>query len=209
MLPESLLFGGAAMKTIQVLAMAGAIAASILAGCKQSPHSIAAARTCLQNKDLPCAEANFRGYIEKYPHDFLDTGRLAIILTQEGKHADAIEFAKTAIDGGVNDFELHANYATSLEATGDLTGAIAQNRKALAMNPVLVDVTATLARQLVQTGKLDEALSVLTAYDALQQSRGHPAHFTDEIAAIHRKMGDAAPAGAGLSEPPAAPAGTP
>ncbi len=209
MLAESLLFGGAAMRTIWILATCGALACAALTGCKQTPHSLATARSCLQKKDLPCAEANLRGYLERYPHDYLDTARLAVMLSQEGKHADAEDYAKTAIDGGVNDYELYANYAISLEATGDVAGAMAQNRKALALNPALADVAATLTRQLVQAGKLDEALSVLTSFDATQQARGHPPHFTDQIASIRQKMGTAAPGETSAAPAVAAPAGTP
>ena len=167
--------------------------AALTAACADPQTRLKDARACLQKRDLPCAELNLKTYLKRYDHDARDTALLAIILTQERKHLEAIDMHKKATDLGVADPQLVANYATSLEATGDIPGAITWNRKALELDPTLVDVAATTARQLNQTGHTAEAVSVLTNFDAVQTAHGQPAHFAALITTLSSSLTPAAP----------------
>ena len=79
---------------------------------------------------------------------------------------------------------MYAGYAISLEATGDLDGAIRANRKALELVPSLVDVRGSLAAQLVRKGQSAEAIKLLEDFDAHLRRNGQRAYFTGQIASI-------------------------
>jgi tetratricopeptide (TPR) repeat protein len=161
-----------------------------LAACEPAPPpepepaSKDEATVCLQRRDLPCAEANLRGYIKQYPNDSESTALLAITLTREGKHRESLPFYARAVAAGQVTYDLFAFYAKSLDATGNLDAAIMYNSKALQIVPGLVDVRGDLARQLVRKGKPDEAIALLKWFDAYLKQRGQGPYFTAQIAAI-------------------------
>jgi tetratricopeptide (TPR) repeat protein len=164
-----------------------------LTGCKPAapvpePADKNVAMQCLQKADLACAEANLRGYLKQYPADTETAGVLAIVLSQAGKHREALPFFATAVGAGHATYDLFANYARSLDATGDLEGAIANNRKSLAIVPSLVDVRGDLARQLVRSGKPEEAIQLLMEFDDQLVEQGHPRYFAVQVEEIKARM---------------------
>ena len=111
------------------LAYAVLIGTLALAGCQKAPPapepaSKDTAMTCLRDNDLPCAEANLRGYLKQYPTDSESTAVLAITLTKAGKHRESLPFYDTAVKAGQVTYDLFAFYARSLDATGNLDHAI-------------------------------------------------------------------------------------
>ena len=172
------------------------------------------ARTCLENHDFPCAEADYYAYLKLYPNDLAATAILAITLTQDGQHKEALSYYKRAQALGAATYDFYAGYAVSLDAVGDLDGAIRMNSTALQLVPSLVDVRGSLANELVRKGRTKEALNLLERFDRSLEDRGEPAFFTAQIAQIKQKSagsGEAASPGADSlaanEEPPAAGAG--
>lgn len=171
------------------LVHAALLGALTLAACEKAPPapepaSKDTAMTCLRDNDLPCAEANLRGYLKQYPNDSESAAVLAITLTKEGKHNESLPFYDRAVKAGQVTYDLFAFYAKSLDATGNLDHAIYYNKKALQIVPSLVDVRGDLARQLVRKGQPDEAVALLKWFDADLKKKGQPPYFTAQIAAI-------------------------
>jgi Flp pilus assembly protein TadD len=177
-------------------ALAALLAALSLAGCKQPTNSLADAQACIHSGDMACAEANLKGYLLLKPEDMRATGLLAIILTQTGKHEEAISLHRKAIAGGLRDAQLYANYAGSLAATGDTAGAIAADRKALELDPNLVDVAMAAAGMLNDAGRPAEGVEILQAFDAHQVAGGHPAKFPPMIEVMKQNIPTAGATGA-------------
>lgn len=175
-------------RTLLIVALAAALAACDKAPPEPEPASKDTAMTCLRNNDLPCAEANLRGYVKQYPNDSESTAVLAITLTKEGKHREALPFYVSAVTAGQVTYDLFAFYALSLDATGDLDGAIRYNAKALEIVPGLVDVRGDMARQLVRKGKPADAIALLRWYDSYLKKQGQKPYFTAQIAAIQEGM---------------------
>ncbi|MDB5430784.1 MAG: hypothetical protein JWP35_1900 [Caulobacter sp.] len=151
------------------------------------PASMADGDKCFGDRDYACAEANYRGYLKLYPQDVRANAVLGITLTRESKHHDALPYFQKAIDAGEGTYDLYANYALSLDATGDTEGAIKYNRRALDAVPSLVDVRGALARQLAKQGKTDEAIKLLRDFDKHLVSLGEQPYFTGQIAALEDK----------------------
>jgi predicted aspartyl protease len=154
--------------------------------------SLSDARHCIEAHDLACAEADYRAYLAKYPDDARANATLAILLTQDGRHRAAIPYYRKAIAVGVATYDLYANFAVSLEATGQLDEAIKMNQAALALVPSLVDVRGSLASELVRKGRYQEARTLLESYDQLLIERGEPPYFTAQIQQIRLRMGEPA-----------------
>lgn len=169
-------------------ALAALFVVAALAGCKQPTNSLADAQTCLHAGDLACAADNLKGYLRLKPEDMHATGLLAIILTQTGKHEEAIPMARKAIAGGVQDAQLYANLGGSLGATGDVDAAIAANRKALELDPNLIDVAMATAGMLNDKGQAAEGVKILEAFDAHQVAGGHPAKFPAMIEVMKQNI---------------------
>ena len=172
-------------------AAAACLFAALLAGCEQKdeapppePINLAKADNCFQARDFPCAARGYYNYLKAYPSDRDVSARLGLARHHMGRHREAIGPFKTAIDLGVSTYDVHAAYAISLEATGDLEGAIKQNRLALAIVPKLVDVRGNLANQLERTGKVDEAIKLLEDFDRDLVRQGHAPYFRPQIEAI-------------------------
>lgn len=156
---------------------------------KPEPASLADGDSCLASRDYSCAAANYTGYLKAYPNDSNAQAKLGIALTRAGKHREALPAYAKAEEGGVVTYDLFANYAVSLDAAGDLDGAIKANRKALEIVPSLVDVRGGLARQLVRKGETTEAIRLLEGFDRDLKRQGHPPYFTAQIASIREKAG--------------------
>lgn len=166
--------------------------------------SLSEARHCYEAGDLACAEADYRAYIAKYPDDPKANATLAIMLTRDGRHKEALPFYRKALAVGATTYDVYANYAVSLEATGQIDEAIKMNQAALQIVPQLVDVRGSLANELVRKGRYREALTLLEGFDQQLIERGENPYFTTQIAQIREKMGapasDAA-AEAGADQP--------
>ena len=143
--------------------------------------SLGEARTCWQDRDFACAEADYRAYLAKYPNDGSTNAALAIALTQDGRHKEALPFYKHAVALGVATYDTYAGYAVSLDATGDVDDAIRYNYAALKLVPSLVDVRGALANELVRKGQKDEALNLLESFDQTLEDRGEAPYFQSQI----------------------------
>ena len=82
---------------------------------------------------------------------------------------------------GVATYDTYAGYAISLNATGDIDGAIRYNYAALKLAPTLVDVRGALADQLTKKGRKDEALNLLESFDQSLLDQGWPPYFQAQI----------------------------
>ena len=172
--------------------------------------SVAEAKACLRDGDMACAEADYIAYLKKYPNDADANAVLAITLTKDGRHKEALPYYRKAETLGVSTYDFWAGYATSLDNTGDLDGAIRANQASLKLVPQLVDVRGSLANQLVRKGKKQEALELLESFDRSLIDRGETPYFTDQIARIKGQTAaaaadpaaEAATAGAALPAPP-------
>ncbi len=180
-----------------LLAMAFAGAAYVMMGPRVVPlslmppgvPSVSEARACWRSGDLGCAEADYLAYLKRYPNDLHANASLALILTEDGRHREALPYYKKALDGGESTYDLQAGYARSLEATGDLDGAIKANRASLELVPQLVDVRGALARQLVKKGKAQEAVDLLESFDHDLVEKGEQPYFAAQIREIKTGMG--------------------
>ena len=151
---------------------------------------------CFAEQDWNCAAANYNGYLQTYPDDPTVNARLAIARTRAGHHREAVPFYRHAESLGVATYDMYAGYAISLEATGDLDGAIRANERALEAVPSLVDVRGSLAAQLVRRGDPEEALALLEEFDAYLRQQGEAPYFSAQIAGIREQMRQRPPAGA-------------
>jgi len=154
--------------------------------------SMAQADDCLREGNIMCAEADYIAYLKLYPNDVRGNAVLAIVLTGDGRHREAIPYYRKAVALGAATYDLYANYARSQEAVGDIDGAIKSNYAALEIVPTLVDVRGALADQLVRKGKAAEAVALLETFDRSLEDRGEGAYFQAKIDQIKRGMGGAA-----------------
>jgi tetratricopeptide (TPR) repeat protein len=173
-----------------------AVLALGLAACEQATAPVAPQRASLQDgddcfsrQDWNCAAANYDGYLKSYPNDPSVNAKLGIARTRAGHHKEAVPFYKRAEDLGVVTYDMYAGYAISLDATGDLDGAIRANLKALELVPSLVDVRGSLAAQLVRKGQPKDAVELLEEFDAYLKKHGEKPYFTAQIASIKEKAG--------------------
>lgn len=153
------------------------------------PASLSDGDNCFAQRNWNCAAANYNGYLKAYPNDAQVNAKLGIARTRAGHHREALPFYKRAEDLGVVTYDMYAGYALSLDATGDLDGAIRANRKALEVVPSLVDVRGSLAAQLVRKGEPREAVALLQEFDTLLKRQGDQPYFTAQIASIKEKAG--------------------
>jgi clan AA aspartic protease (TIGR02281 family) len=160
--------------------------------------SLSEAQHCLDAQDFPCAEADYRAYLIKYPNDSKVMAIMAMTLTRDGQHKEAVWYYRKAAAMGVSAYDFDANYAISLDNTGQTDEAIKMNYAALQIAPTLVDVRGALANQLVRRGRGQEALNLLESFDRALADQGQTPYFTDQIRQIRAKIG--APASDAPSE---------
>jgi clan AA aspartic protease (TIGR02281 family) len=151
--------------------------------------SMGDAEHCLRGDNLPCAEADMLAYLKQYPKDSHATALLAITLTRDGRHKEALYYYKKAETMGVATYDFYAGHAKTLDTLGDTDGAIAKNQAALRLVPSLVDVRGDLADELVRKGRAKEALELLTSFDDQLVSKGYKPYFTEQIRRIQLSMG--------------------
>jgi clan AA aspartic protease (TIGR02281 family) len=147
------------------------------------------AERCLREQDLPCAEADMLAYLKQYPSDVHANALLAITLTHDGRHKEALYYYRKGDGLGAATYDFYACFAKSLAATGDLDGAIKYNQAALKIVPSLVDVRGDLADELVTKGRGQEALDLLESFDRHLESEGYPPYFVAQIKRIKIRMG--------------------
>lgn len=171
------------------------VAALGLTACQQEkaeapqPASLSDGDECFASRDWNCAAANYNGYLKAYPNDPMVNAKLGIARTRAGHHREAVPFYKRAEELGVVTYDMYAGYAISLEATGDLDGAIRANRKSLELVPSLVDVRGALAAQLVRKGQPREAVALLEEFDNGLKRQGDQPYFPAQIASIKEAAG--------------------
>lgn len=178
------------MRRVIILACALGLAACEAGNAEPPPQpaSLEDGDQCFADRNWNCAAANYNGYLQTYPDDPAVNAKLAIARTRAGHHREAVPFYRRAEDLGVATFDMYAGYAISLEATGDLDGAIRANERALEAVPSLVDVRGSLAAQLVRRGEPEEALALLEEFDAYLRENGENPYFTAQIAGIREQM---------------------
>ena len=170
----------------------GVVLAAVLGltACGEKPvpaperASLSDGDACFAKRDWNCAAANYNGYLKSYPDDPAANAKLGIARTRAGHHREAVPFYRRAEELGVITYDMYAGYAISLEATGDLEGAMRANRKALELVPSLVDVRGSLAAQLVRSGRVQDAIDLLEEFDAELIRQGQAPYFTAQIASI-------------------------
>lgn len=168
---------------------------------RPQPASLEDGDRCFANQDWNCAAANYNGYLQTYPDDPAVNAKLGMARTRAGHHREAVPFYRRAESLGVATYDMYAGYAISLEATGDLDGAIRANELALEAVPSLVDVRGSLAAQLVRRGDPEAALALLEEFDDHLRSVGQRPYFPAQIAAIREQMQrDQRTAGASAAE---------
>ena len=172
-----------------LVAAAGLTACSGEAPAAPQPASLADGDDCFASRDWNCAAANYNGYLKTYPNDPSANAKLGIARTRAGHHREAVPFYRRAEELGVITYDMYAGYAISLEATGDLVGAVRANRKALELVPSLVDVRGSLAAQLVRQGKPREAIALLEEFDNGLKRQGDQPYFPAQIASIKEAAG--------------------
>jgi len=181
---------------VRDLVLVGALSLLAIA-CEKAappqPASLEEGNRCFGEGDWNCAGANYNGYLKTYPNDPTVNARLAIARTRAGHHKESIHFYQKAEELGVVTYDLYANYAVSLDAIGDLDGAIRANLKALEIVPRLVDVRGSLANQLVRKGQTKDAIELLEEFDAYLKREGEAPYFTAQIASIKEKAGEKRP----------------
>ena len=170
-----------------LVAAAGLTACSGEAPAAPQPASLADGDDCFASRDWNCAAANYNGYLKTYPNDPSANAKLGIARTRAGHHREAVPFYRRAEELGVITYDMYAGYAISLEATGDLVGAVRANRKALELVPSLVDVRGSLAAQLVR--KPREAVALLEEFDNGLKRQGDQPYFPAQIASIKEAAG--------------------
>jgi tetratricopeptide (TPR) repeat protein len=173
--------------------LAGGLALILLAACKPAPPApmpadLNAGQQCFEARRFGCAAQNFYGYLKLYPNDTHAMAMEAFSLTEQGAHKDAVYWYRKGAEAGTGTYDFYAYYARSLEATGDLEGAIKYNRRALDLVPKLVDVRGDLARQLVKQGKTDEALELLRSFDRDLIKQNQAPYFAGQILAIEDQV---------------------
>jgi predicted aspartyl protease len=151
--------------------------------------SLSEAYICQRDGDIPCAEADLVAYTKKYPTDPKGYGRLAILLTQDGRHKESLYYYQKAESMGVATYDLDAGYAKSLDATGQIDAAMVRNRAALDIYPQLVDVREALAGELVRKGRGKEALDLLESFDRQLEDEGQQPYFTAQIKQMKLNLG--------------------
>lgn len=151
--------------------------------------SLSEGKNCLRGGDVACAEGDFRAYLRKYPNDASASAILAITLTQDGKHKEALPYYKKAMALGVGTYDFYANYAVSLNTVGQVDEAIKMNYAALRIVPSLVDVRGSLADELVRKGKTQEALALLDTFDRSLEDQGQSPYFESQINQIKSRTG--------------------
>ncbi|HWE47531.1 MAG TPA: retroviral-like aspartic protease family protein [Caulobacteraceae bacterium] len=160
----------------------------------QGVASLSAAEACYRDSDFACTEADYEAYLQKYPNDQTTNARLALVLTRDGRHKEALPYYRKAEGLGAATYDFDAGYAESLEATGDLDGAIEKNRASLKIVPSLVDVRGSLANELVRKGKPQEAIDLLESFDRTLEDEGEQPYFTSQIEQIKANMNSGASA---------------
>ena len=165
--------------------------------------SMGDAERCLRSRDLPCAEADLVAYLGQYPNDAHANALLAITLTADGHHREALYYYRKAEALNVGAYDFYAGYAKSLDAVGDTDAAIRMNQAALNLVPRLVDVRGLLADELTKKGRGQEAVDLLESFDRKLEADGYQPYFTDQIRRIKARMGGVYVQDAAASDAPA------
>lgn len=155
---------------------------------REGNPSLSEAESCFRSRDFGCAEADYLAYLKQYPDDLRANALLAFVLTEDGRHKEALKYYRKAEGLGADTYDFYAHYAVSLNATGDVDGAIRANYRALDIVPSLVDVRGDLADQLVKKGRGQEAVNLLKTFDRSLEDRGHPAYFTEKTARLEAAL---------------------
>lgn len=177
---------------IRLVLLAG-LSAVALAACKPAPPApmpadLNTGEQCFKDRRFGCAAQNFYGYLKLYPNDTHAIAMEAFSLTEQGAHKDAVYWYRKGAEAGIGTYDFYAYYARSLEALGDLDGAIKYNRRALDLVPQLVDVRGSLAQELVKQGKHQEAIDLLASFDRDLIKKGEQPYFAGQILAIKDQM---------------------
>ncbi len=180
------------------LALAGVAAACLaLAGCQFRAGEANSAEApglrsmdgCPDRRAEGCAEADFRAALRQRPGDARAAGLLAMTLSEDGRHKEALRYFKVAAAAGVSAYDFDAAWARSLAATGHLDQAIRRNYAALRLAPAAEKVRAVLADELARRGRAREAVDLLQTYDRTLEQHGEAPRFTAQIDGIARRTG--------------------
>jgi clan AA aspartic protease (TIGR02281 family) len=193
-------FAGAGVVVLLVLGVFTLFATGSMGDRDWAAPTLGNAQSCVSDGNLKCAEYNYMGYLKKYPSDAQSTARLALILTQDGQHGEALPYYEQALKLGVQTYDLYAGYAISLNNTGRTEAAIKMNYAALKIAPSLVDVRGALADQLLKQGRPKEALALLDDFDQSLADQGAEPYFQSRVEQLRIQLGQAPPAQAATGQ---------
>ncbi len=137
--------------------------------------------------DLPAAEASYRQALALHPEHVEARNNLANVLKDQGKHGEAAEQYRLALQSVDNPVVCY-NLANLLQEQHALDEAIAMYQRALAMQPVYPEAHANLGSALQRVGQLPEAEAQFRL--AIAQRPGY-AEAWNNLGNVLKEQGDA------------------
>ncbi len=108
--------------------------------------------------DLPGAEECYRKTLDSDPDHAQARYNLGNVLNKRNRHEEALDHLRVAARVFPNDYRVHFALGVSLKACGDLGGAIAAQRRAVALNPGYADAQNVLGVALQEAGERSAAM---------------------------------------------------
>lgn len=110
------------------------------------------------------AERLLRAALAADPGHWLSRYTLAVVLQDQGRHADAVPLYATALEARPNHLKAWNNYGIALQYSGRRDAAIDAFRRALSLSPDHSGALLNLSGLLAEVGCTDEARAVLDPY---------------------------------------------
>lgn len=148
-------------------------------------------------KKLDKAEAQVKKVIGMAPNDIYLYERLAGILNTEGKKEDAKKAWEQLLTKTPNDANIFSRYGDRLNEWGDTEGAVAQYRKAQALDATNLWYTMRVADIYIAKGKPDDAKKELNNIIAKTKDTWMKQQAENKIKELDGKSKDMTPAAAG------------
>jgi len=128
---------------------------------------------CLQNDDLPGAEAAFRSALRLAPDSLESKIGYAEALLRQSRTAEIKSELECWLEEEQTNARLHAAFGKALSAEGDFEQARTSLLRAVQLEPTNVQYLASLAHVLRQMGKVAEAVTELRRALEIDPANGH------------------------------------
>ena len=125
----------------------------------------------LEASDAPAAEALYRRVLEAAPGHADAYANLGFMLSESGRHAQAIELYGRALQHCPQSALLHYNLGVALEAMGHGAEAVRAYEACLRLAPDMADAHQNAALLYAQAGDKQRAIRHFSAYRRLQPRR--------------------------------------